>query len=151
MADLNEARELGFWTHQVALSMSACLDHYLKDHGTKAIMFGLLLSLSTNEGISLVKLSRLIKRSHPAVLRMIDSMEQDGLLVREGDPVDRRVKHMYITDKGRKLLDEMRPFAEKVRDIATRNVEPEELAHALQILKRISGNLRLELEKLKSE
>lgn len=148
---MEEARELGFWTHQVALSMSACLDHYLKDQGTSAITFGLLHSLSTNKGISLVKLSRLIKRSHPAVLRMIDSMEQSGLLVREGDPVDRRVKHMYLTDKGRKLLQELRPYASKVREIATHNVEPEELLQALEVLKRIAGNLRVKLDQLKSE
>ena len=148
---MKEARELGFWTHQVAFSMSACLDHYLNEHGTKAITFGLLQCLSTNEGISLVELSRLIKRSHPAVLRMIDFMEQDGLLVREGDPVDRRVKHMYITDQGRELLEEMLPFAEKVREIATRNVKPEELSQAMAVLKRITENLREKLEQLKSE
>ena len=52
--------------------------------------------------------------------RLIDRMERDGLVTRARSTVDRRVVHVRITRKGRRLVEEL---AEPVRRLHLEQAE----------------------------
>jgi len=82
-----------------------------------------MVKFSKNSGVSMPQLSTLMRLYHQgacgvsdigshlgvtnaAASQMIDRLVQQGLLERSEDPNDRRVKHIQVTPKGRRLVDD---------------------------------------------
>ena len=74
-----------------------------------------LVQLNKNEGISQVRLAELTDVEPMTMVRILDRMESDKLIERRPDPVDRRARCLYLTDKGRPLVDEIWHLAELTR------------------------------------
>src|ERR1039458_7944273 len=66
--------------------------------------FGLLVYISKDKDVIQTELASLLDRDKSAVLREIDILEENGLVRRVNDAVDRRKKFVIITDKGKKVL-----------------------------------------------
>lgn len=69
---------------------------------------GCLRALRENEGISQKDLAEFLHLSRPSVTTMLNGMEQEGLIVRSTDEVDRRLTRVRLTKAGRALEREMR-------------------------------------------
>jgi DNA-binding MarR family transcriptional regulator len=67
----------------------------------------------------------------PTVVRLIQKMEQEGLLTRFGIAGDKRVKQLHLTKKGTNLYHELLPVAEKFMNDTIEGISKENL----QILK----------------
>jgi DNA-binding MarR family transcriptional regulator len=65
--------------------------------------------------------------SLPTISRLVQGMERDGLVERQGDDSDRRVVHLRATDRGQQILRDAR--ARRVEDLASRlaHLSPDEL------------------------
>ena len=57
--------------------------------------------------LSLSELSERIRAQNSTVTGIIDRMEREGLVVRERSKEDRRVVHIRLTPKGRKLAEDI--------------------------------------------
>ena len=66
--------------------------------------FALLSFISKDKDVIQTELATLLDRDKSAVLREIDILEENGLVKRVNDAVDRRKKFVIITDKGKKVL-----------------------------------------------
>ena len=60
-------------------------------------------------------IQRMVERA-PDVTRLIDRLEQQGLVRRERSPYDRRLSITRITEQGLELLDRMQPSISDVHD-----------------------------------
>jgi DNA-binding MarR family transcriptional regulator len=49
-------------------------------------------------------LGRMLVVNRSNITGIVDRMERDGLVVRAGDPADRRIKRIRVTPKGRRLF-----------------------------------------------
>lgn len=76
----------------------------------KSEMFALMsigkLILKYPEGIKLSTLSKTLKLAPPTVTPMINSLEENGFIVRVGSKEDRRVVFIQLTDQGHTFLTE---------------------------------------------
>ncbi len=76
----------------------------------KSEMFALMsigkLILKYPEGIKLSTLSKTLKLAPPTVTPMINSLEENGFIVRVGSKEDRRVVFIQLTDQGHSFLAE---------------------------------------------
>jgi DNA-binding MarR family transcriptional regulator len=66
-----------------------------------------LMRLSANDGISMGEMARGIGCDPSYITALVDDLAAGGLATREQDPLDRRVKIIVLTAKGRKLADEI--------------------------------------------
>jgi len=66
--------------------------------------FGLLTHISRDKEVIQTELANLLDKDKSAVLREIDALEENGLIRRVNDAVDRRKKFVIITDDGKKAL-----------------------------------------------
>lgn len=57
------------------------------------------------EGLRLVDLSERLLIRPPSVTGVVDRLERAGLVVRDGSPTDLRVKHVALTNQGRRLVE----------------------------------------------
>ena len=75
-------------------------------------MFGILAALENAEtcpGERAVRLGRLgmvLHRSMPSMTRAVNALEEEGLVLKTQDKVDRRVVYLSLTEKGGKTLEE---------------------------------------------
>jgi DNA-binding PadR family transcriptional regulator len=75
------------------------------------------------------------------IVRIVDRMEADGLLERRPDPADRRARCLYLTSKGRSLLDQIRRVSDLTRAEAFAGVGRAEREQFMNVLERVHGNM----------
>jgi DNA-binding MarR family transcriptional regulator len=83
------------------------IDRVLKPHGVSATQYNVLRILRGAGAKGLCRheiRDRLLTRM-PDVTRLLDRMEEAGLVTRERDTADRRLVTTRLTDRGRKLVD----------------------------------------------
>ena len=68
-------------------------------------------------------------------------MVEDGLVVRKQDEDDRRKVRIHLTEKGRRLHDELLPLAFEVNNIATEGFSKKEIRQFRLFVDRMKNNL----------
>jgi DNA-binding MarR family transcriptional regulator len=99
-----------------------------------------LATISRHDGVTPSELADLERVRRPTVTRVIDSLEEAGLVTRTADQADRRVCRVAATAAGTALLEELRSrkTAYLARRLAT--LSPDELqtlARAAVLLERL--------------
>ncbi len=62
----------------------------------------LMFLLEKSRGLTMTEISRAVVADNAAVTRLVDRLEQAGLVRRTADPGDRRVSLIVLTDQGRR-------------------------------------------------
>ncbi len=79
---------------------------------------------------------RMIERT-PGVTRLLDRMEQKGLVARERDATDRRVVVCRITDAGSNLLRQLDRPVDALDDEVMKGLRDSEVADLIQLLDKL--------------
>lgn len=102
----------------------------------------LVLSLlSRHEGIHQARLAELLVVEPISLCRMVDRLEQAGLVERRRDPADRRAWRLFLTPTANRLLDQLTPLARELAAALLSGIEPEEERLLRRLLKRLRDNL----------
>ena len=102
------------------LRTAAVLDHHLgevlRPHGVTTTQYNVLRILrgAGRQGLCGREIAERLVSKVPDVSRLLDRMEDLGLILRERDPDDRRHVTARISDKGLRLLDKTSPALEAV-------------------------------------
>lgn len=104
--------------------------------------FDLLASLDRADGQTLASLSKNLLVTAGNLTGLVDRSARDGLVVKRSDARDRRVSRVYLTRKGRSLVQHMIP---KHARAVQRTLAPL-TSHEQNDLRRILGKLRSGLE-----
>jgi len=83
------------------------IDHRSKERGTTRAQWIVLFRLRQNEGLSQVDLADVLELQPISLVRLLDRLVEHGLLERRHDPRDRRANRLFLTAKGRKLVDDL--------------------------------------------
>lgn len=86
-------------------------------------------------------LADVVNKDKTCITRIIDSMEKRDLVVRIPDRLDRRQNLIYLTNKGKKLQEELIKIFDNTSVDAQRDIDPEHLAVFRKILEKIYHNL----------
>ena len=79
---------------------------------------------------------------HPGgMTRLLDKLEERGLLARESVPGDRRALQIMLTDAGRAMWEDISPSAQRVHDCAMANLSDTEREQLLRLLCQVRDNL----------
>ena len=122
-------------TNQVHQRM-APEDQFLVGHN-----MGILTDLSEKDGVRQQDLAVSSIKDKATITRGLQSLEKEGLVLRTADPVDRRTKRIYITPKGRKVVQRVMPLAHEVMAGARESISPEDLATCERVMRQLYENL----------
>jgi DNA-binding MarR family transcriptional regulator len=100
-----------------------------------------LVRLAESEGVSQVRLAELTDLEPMALVRILDRMESEGWLERRGDPRDRRVRLVYLTAKGKPLLEDVRRLMDLTWADAFSGIPKDKSEIVTEVLDRVRGNL----------
>src|SRR5450631_1642620 len=95
-----------------------------------------LVALSSDE-ITQSELARLISVEGPTMVRMLDVLAKEGLIVRRQSASDRRVTTNRITAKGMRAIRDIMEITDRLRSEVMGGVDPRQLEVFLDVLTQI--------------
>lgn len=118
-----------FWCFRLnALSrkVSRLYNNRCIEHGITAAQSFVIFDVMDHEGTSVKDIAARIQLDSPAVTGLIDRLVKEGLIERKEDPEDRRSLKIYLTPKGRVLVDnKLVPMALDFNRFIRSMVDPE--------------------------
>jgi len=141
MARMAEPDNLGTMVADVSHLMRRAFDERARSSGLSRPQWRVLTMLRRHEGINQGGLAELVEVEPITLCRMVDRLQEAGLMERRADPADRRAWRLHLTDKARALLEEMRPMAFSLFDDAMTGLDPAERSDLFRMLERIRTNL----------
>jgi len=99
--------------------------------------FGLMRFLWEEDGITQVELSSRSQIDRTTIGGLIDRLEQSGLLKRHPHPEDRRAYRISLTDRGKKLEQELTPLADDLHRTILAPLTPVEVETLIAILQKL--------------
>jgi DNA-binding MarR family transcriptional regulator len=105
--------------------------------------YDLLVRLEENDGLRMNEISERILFSKSGLTRMVDRMEDEGLVRRERPASDRRVIQVWMTPQGLKTLNAAREVHRRgIQHHFARHLDGEDIDALAQILAKLQGPLR---------
>jgi len=86
-------------------------------------------------------LARSLSVDSSSVVRILDSLEEAGLVERKEEETDRRAKILHLTRRGKETVRKVEAVARDVRNEALAGISEEDLATAFRVLRQISAKL----------
>ena len=107
-----------------------------------------LLRIFENDGISMQDLARLGSFDKGTVTRAVQKLVIEGYVRTEADPQDKRVRHIYLTERARPLIDHVYQIRDYWTEALTRGLREEEKQRLLGALRDMAERSSAMLEAL---
>jgi DNA-binding MarR family transcriptional regulator len=104
---------LGYLIHDVSRLRRMMFDRALAPLGITRSQWWVLAFISRKDGLPQTQLANELDVGKVAVGALIDRLESAGFVVRHPDPIDRRIKRVYVTKQARGFLGRIRRETDK--------------------------------------
>ena len=132
-------REFGRALTFLTRSRKKFMGERLRDYGFSGAMYMILLHIDRHPGASQDRIASHMYINKCNVARHTKKLEALGYLRRETDQADRRQNNLYLTDKGRALVPEIREYLGQWCREITAGLEEDEKATLLALLLKTTG------------
>ena len=146
MHTLFEPTERGFLLTDIGRLIHKVFEQRASALGYSRPQWRILAYLGNNPGMMQAQLAERMEIEPITLSRHLDRMETEGVLERRGDPRDRRVKRLFLTEKADKQLVELRAVRDDIVNAIMVEIPEKEVEHLRTILSGVRRNL---MEKLK--
>lgn len=134
-------RRVGTVLAQVARLMRRAFDERAREIGVTRPQWQVMSVLMRHEGIKQGGLADILEVEPITAGRMIDRMQDAGLVERRADPADRRAWRLFLTPRGRDLVDRLQPLANETSTEALAGIGDADKAHLVATLDIMLANL----------
>lgn len=132
---------VGFLLHDVARLMRKRFEQRARNLDLTRSQWQVLAKLSVNEGIHQKGLADLLEIESITLVRLLDKMQERGLIERRRHPSDRRLSLLFLTPVAHPLLEIMRGLGEQTRNEAMADFSDAEREQLMQMLTRMREQL----------
>jgi DNA-binding MarR family transcriptional regulator len=126
---------------QVSRLMRRAFDEKARAIGVTRPQWQVLSLLVAHEGINQGGLAELLEVEPITLGRMIDRLQEGALVERRPDPADRRAWRLYLTDKARGLLTQLRPLAAEMIEAALDGIAQVRRDEIADVMRHMRTNL----------
>jgi len=126
---------------ETAHSLRRAYDRRAAELGVTRAQWRVLAWLSRAPDLRQVDLAEKLDVEAITLCRMIDRLEEAGLVERQRDPEDRRAWRLYLTPKAGPVVAGLRRLATELAETAFSGLGDDEIEEMRASLKRIRGNL----------
>lgn len=118
------------------------IDHRAKERGTTRAQWIVLFRLRQQEGLSQVDLAEVLELQPISLVRLLDRLVEHGLLERRHDPKDRRANRLFLTEKGRQLVDDLDGLRDAIATDVLQPISEEAIKSSLAALREIKDRIK---------
>lgn len=138
-SDIREG--FGFLLNEATQAWRLEIDRRLAPRGLSQATWRALFHLKRRgEGLTQRQLAENMGIEGPSLVRLIDHLERADLVERRAAPLDRRCNHLFLTDKGRELLNELLQIASVARAELLDGIDEEAIRTTLATLRHLIDN-----------
>lgn len=139
--------KIGFLVHDVSRMRRTLFDQRLKELDITRAQWSALAALSRHEieGSIQSDLARELEVGKVTVGGLIDRLEASGIVERQPDPVDRRIKRVFITQRGFDVIEQMQSIGRELNTVIMADITPDQISGAEHVLYQMKTNLRAAL------
>ena len=117
------------------------LDERLKDLGVTQARWTTMVYLQQGgEGLTQRELARLMAIENPTLVRLLDILEQQGLIERRPCPNDRRARRLHLTKDGTEFMNVLTERAARLREEMLEGISDRDIEGAVKVFHRILEN-----------
>jgi MarR family transcriptional regulator, transcriptional regulator for hemolysin len=127
--------------YDVARQMRTVMDQKARDHESTRAQCIILARLERQPGMSQNELAAIAEVAPITVARLVDRLEEQGLVERCTDPEDRRIWRLRLTPAAAPLLRDIRLYRAEMRALMTKGISPAALKTMVVGLRRMKTNL----------
>lgn len=121
-------------------------DRVVRDLGTSRSQWWVLAFLSRDDGSPQTVLADELDVGKVALGGLVDRLEEAGMVERRPDPIDRRVKRVYLTREGRKLVSQNKELDKGVNNTTLQGVSEGDFEITMRTLEKMKLNLLMALD-----
>lgn len=134
---------IGYLTGIAYRAINRTLSNNLKSEGNKITseQYGVLKQLWSKQGLTQLDIAKATRKDKPGITRLLNNLEQKGLIERRVNKDDKRCNKIYLTKAGKKLEKSSIEIGLKTREQALEGVNTKELEICKKVLWEISRNL----------
>ncbi|RYD58101.1 MAG: MarR family transcriptional regulator [Sphingomonadales bacterium] len=132
---------LGFLMSDVSRLMRRRFDERARMTGATGAQWRTLKLLERHEGLNQGQLAELLEVEPITACRMIDRLEEAGLAERRRDPADRRAWRIFLTEKARPVLADLKDVAAEMIEGALQGLSAHQRDELIGSLQAIRANL----------
>ncbi len=136
----NEPMNLMMLNSKIYRNTQSYLDKVLKQYDLSSGSFHYLFIMEQNEGLCQSRISELIGHDKAMSARTISRLTEVGYVVKIEDQLDSRAYKLYLTDKARLILPQIREEIGKLIELITGNLTAQEKEITLSSLVKILNN-----------
>ena len=126
----------------VAREWRRAVDARLQVYGlTEATWLPLLRIARSEAPMRQNELAASLSLDGSSVVRLLDALENSGLVERCEDRADRRAKSLVLTPRGRRTVDQVERVSQDIRDLVLGEVADDDLARSLRLLETVRDRL----------
>jgi MarR family transcriptional regulator, transcriptional regulator for hemolysin len=107
---------LGYLIHDVSRLRRMMFDRALAPLGITRSQWWVLAFISRKDGLPQTQLANELDVGKVALGALIDRLEASKFVVRQADPVDRRIKRVYLTKQAKGFLERIRKETDKFNE-----------------------------------
>lgn len=134
---------VGYLINKTALYFKITVLQFFKEKNFDITpeQFAVLFFLSKENGMYQRQLAKICLKDRPNITRLVDILEKRNLVYREIDPNNRRIFKVFITEEGKKHVEDIHPIFFEMNKKATTGISEEELEFFKKILAKICANM----------
>jgi MarR family transcriptional regulator for hemolysin len=113
-------------------------DRELTAFGLSRALARPLVRIGESDGIRQCELADQLDIEGPSLVRLLDQLAADGLVVRRPDESDQRARTLHLTSAGKVLARQILPIVERVREELLARASNAEIATCVRVFARLS-------------
>lgn len=143
----------GYLINRASRTIRKCLNQELSSRGFTigGEQFAVLVHLWDRDGQTQQELADELSKDKTTMTRLINGIETIALIMRVRDKNDERRRRIFLTRKGRILMEELTAVAQEILISAQAGINEKDMAICKDVLSRVhetlSGRLRRRFEK----
>lgn len=137
-------KRLGYALKRAQSALRHRMDQALRPLDLTAPQYAVLAALELEPGTSNAALARAAFVTPQTMVRIVASLERQGLVVREADPSHGRIRRALLTARGREVVAQAHAIVEDVEARMLSSVSPEEASRLAGALETFAENLEEE-------
>lgn len=127
----------GLLIYEISRQMRKRLEQRAKGLGLTRAQWQALVKLKRSPDLSQAQLADMLDLEPITVSRLLDRMEEAGLIARRPHPTDRRIRLVSVTETARPILDEFRVLVDELHEEILGHLSPADRAGLIDQLTAI--------------
>jgi MarR family transcriptional regulator, transcriptional regulator for hemolysin len=141
-------RNFGFLVHDVSRLIKRRFDRKARQTRLPITrrQAAVILYIARNEGVSQTEVANWLDLEPIALVRMLDKLNDEGLVERRAHPTDRRIRTLWLTPAARPVVTQILAINQTIREEAFAGMAAQARDTVINILDGIKDNLVLQEE-----